>query len=340
MDTACAVAAPRPPGSEPSPPPPGGAEQWVDMRRHISLTFAGVSLGTTTVRCLALVGALGRPAHPLTPAVLDRLPPGARAVYLSSQTIARRLPTVFTLGRGFCYVPLQGARLFIDLNGSFDAYLGKFSAKTRNTMRRKMRRFVEAESGGAAFREFRRPDEMPEFHALAAEVSRKGYQHRLLRAGIDPSPAFLDDLSRRAAGGEVRGYILSRGGRAIAYMFCEARCGDLVVDKMGFDPACGADSPGLVLLSMALRHLFDGGEFRRLDLGEGVYPYKEHLATGSIDVAEIFCFPRTVRNAALVGLHLGSGAASAVLRSALEALGLAHRLKKIIRHGAGRNRRE
>jgi hypothetical protein len=50
---------------------------------------------------------------------------------------------VSRLSRGICYVPSQGKRFLIDLNGSFEAYLGKFRKKTRYTMRRKLRVFSQ-----------------------------------------------------------------------------------------------------------------------------------------------------------------------------------------------------
>ena len=252
-----------------------------------------------------------------------------------SQTISAKLPRVSRLGRGICYVPLQDTRFFIDLNGSFEAYLGKFNKKTRETMRRKIRLFTRASNGSVEWREFRCAEDMAEFHSLASEVSRKTYQHRLLRAGIDPSPSFREEMVRGAIEGHLRGYILFRQQKPIAYMFCRARCGDLVLEKMGFDPSFAADSPGFVLFWFALQRLFASGDFHRLDLVTGAYPYKAHLATGSVEVAEIYCFPWNFRNAALVFMHSAVAGAANLLRSALEALGIARRLKYMIRHRVG-----
>ena len=107
------------------------------------------------------------------------------------------------------------------------------------------------------------------------------------------------------------------------------------VDKMGFDPAFAADSPGLVLFCLLLQRLFAGDEFRRLDLGEGAYPYKAHLATGSVEVAEIYCFPWNWRNVAFVTIHSAVASAANLVRCTLEVLGIARRLKYMIRHRVG-----
>jgi hypothetical protein len=317
----------------------GSDGQWLELTRHIRFTFAGMFVGAVSFRCMTLVGPLGRRAYPLTPSLYNLLPEGVRALHICSQTISAKLPRVSRLGRGICYVPLQGRRYFIDLDGSFEAYLGKFSAKTRNTMRRKIRRFTQPSNGPAHWREFRYAEDMATFHSLASEVSGKGYQHRLLRAGIDPSPSFREEIARRAIEGHLRGYILFRQQTPIAYMFCQGRYGDLVVEKMGFDPSFAGDSPGLVLLCLTLQRLFAGGEFRRLDLGEGEYPYKAHLATGSVEVAEIYCFPWNLRNAAFVATHSAVTGAASLLRSTLQVIGVAQGLKKMIRRGIGRTPR-
>lgn len=317
-------------------PDDAGHGEWVELLRDIRFTFAGLFAGAVSVRCRTLLGPLGRRPYPLTPAIFDALPDGIRALHICGQTISARLPRLSRLGRGICYVPLQGTRFFIDLNGSFEAYLAKFSAKTRNTIKRKIRRLTRVSGGAVEWREFRDPGDMAEFHRLGSEVSGRTYQHRLLRAGIDSSPSFREVLVRGAIADRVRGYILFWQMVPIAYMFCQARCGDLVVEKMGFDPAFAADSPGLVLFCLVLESLFCGREFRRLDLGEGAYPYKAHLATGSVEVAEIYCFPWSWRNMTFVGLHTAVDIAGNSLRAALQCLGLAQTLKNLIRHGIDR----
>jgi CelD/BcsL family acetyltransferase involved in cellulose biosynthesis len=306
--------------------------QWIELAERFRFTFAGLFLGAVSFRCLTLQRPLGEPPYPLDPSLFDRLPQGVRALHIGSQTISAKLPRVSRLGRGIRYVQLQGTRFFIDLNGSFDTYLGKFRERSRHYMKRNVRRFTRACDGSVLWREFRDATDMAEFHSLASEVSRKSYQHRLLRAGIDTSPAFREELLRGAVAGRVRGYILFRQQTPIAYMFCQARCGDLVFEKTGFDSAFAAHSPGFVICWFALQRLFADGEFRRFDFGEGEYPHKAHLATGSVEVAEIYCFPWNFRNVALVVTHSTVVGAANLLTSTLKILGIAQRLKKMIRH--------
>jgi hypothetical protein len=304
---------------------------WLEVSRRMRFTFASVFLGSVNFRCMMLSRPLGQPPYPLTPSLFDLLPRGVRAVHICSQSISSKLPRVSLLGRGISYVPLQGKRFFVDLNGSFDSFMGKFRAKTRETIRRKIRRFTEASGNRVLWREFSDSRDAIEFHSLASEVSRKTYQHRLLRAGIDPSSSFGQQLVRMAIDNELRGYVLFCREIPVAYMLCQTRYTDLVLENTGFDPSFAADSPGLVLLCLVLEQLFARKEFSRFDFGEGAYSYKEQMATGSIEAAEIYYFPINLANAALVAVHSGVEIAASFLRSTLRALGLLQGLKKMVR---------
>ena len=316
---------------------PGGHEpqsvgdaQWVELPRRFAFTFAGLSVGAVSCCCMSLVRPLGQPPYLLTPTALRMLPEGARALHIS-QPIVAMLPRVSRLGRGICYVPTQGRRYLIDLTGSFAGYLSKLQKETRHNLRRRVRRYAEACGGTVEWREFRHVSEMIEFHRLASEVSSKTYQHRLLRAGIDAAPSFREELVRGALADRVRGYLLFHRGSPIAYQLARARSTDLVFEKTGFDPAYAAHSPGMVLHHVILEQLFASGEFRQLDFGEGAYEYKASLATGSIEAAEIYWFPWSLRNAAFVVSHSAVAAIGGLLRAALEAFGIAQRVKKLVR---------
>jgi CelD/BcsL family acetyltransferase involved in cellulose biosynthesis len=310
--------------------------QWLELTERFRFTFAGLFISAVSFRCLTLQRSLGQPPYPVSPSLFRLLPAGARGLHICLQTISRRLPRLSPLGSGIRYVPVQGTRYFIDLNDTFEAYIAKFGAKTRETMRRKIRRFTQGSNSRVPWREFRSAEDMAEFNSLAGEVSAKTYQHRLLHAGLDPSPSFWQELVRDAAVNRVRGYVLFYQQMPIAYMFCRTRCSDLVVETMGFDPSFAAYSPGLVLFWFVLQRLLAGHEFRFLDLGEGAYPYKAHLATGSIEVAEIYCFPWNPKNVVLVVAHSAVSAAAALLKCTLEILGVGRRLKKFIRGEASR----
>jgi Acetyltransferase (GNAT) domain len=282
---------------------------------------------------MILMRVLGEPEYPITSGLLDLIPPGVRALQIRSQPIAAHLPRISRIGRGIRYVPTQGRRFFIDLDGSLNAYLAKFKKKARYTIKRTIRIFAEFSGDSVQWQEYSHPAQMPEFRALAIKVSRKSYQHRQLRAGLDDSPSYWDEIVSCAADDRMRGHILFSRGTPVAYSLCRAFSDVLVCEKVGFDPAYAAYSPGLVLFYLVLQRLFSGDRFRCFDLGPGEYPYKARFATASIFTAEIYYFPFTYRNAWLVGVHTGFNVAEDLLKSILSSMELKRALKKVLRRG-------
>ena len=95
------------------------------------------------------------------------------------------------------FVRQRYRRSYARLDGDFEAYLGTFSAKSRSTCRRKLRKLAERSGGTLDVRCYRSEAEIGEFHALARALSARTYQERLLDAG----PAGRG----RRAGGDARG---------------------------------------------------------------------------------------------------------------------------------------
>jgi CelD/BcsL family acetyltransferase involved in cellulose biosynthesis len=79
------------------------------------------------------------------------------------------------------YVPAQYTHYYTALSGTFEAYLSKFSAKTRNTLRRKIKRFLEL-GEGCYMREYKRAEEMGE--EGFAEIEAGVNAHRNIEAII------------------------------------------------------------------------------------------------------------------------------------------------------------
>jgi hypothetical protein len=310
--------------------PDSGADgPWVALKERLPFVFNGIFLGTVIVRSMTLFRQLGQPPLPINPSLFGRIPESARALHISGQTISAKLPRVSLLSNGLCYVLSQDKRFFIDLSGSFEAYLGKLNKRWRYTIRRKLKLFSQIPDGVSRWREYRSPTDIAEFYHLAGEVFRKTWQHRQLRWEMDASQ---EELISRATGSRSRGYILFHEQTPIAYILCQAWHGDLVLRKVGFDQLFGSESPGSVLLWLVIEQLFTNTEFRRLDFGVGAMPYKAHFATGSIEAAEIYCFPWNFRNVALVFSHAALNEVATAVRSTLQALGVAQRLKKMIRY--------
>lgn len=233
------------------------------------------------------------------------------------------------------YAPTYYRHHFIELNGTFDEYLAKFSSKTRATLKKKVKRFAELSGGKLDFAEFTRPEEMETFLREARAVSAVSYQERLLDCGIPQGDAFLDKLKGWAANDGVRGYILRQDGTPVAYLCCPVHDGVVDYDWCGYDPTWRSHSPGTVLFYKMLERLFAEKKHRLFDFTEGDSAHKELFATGSTMCADLWYFRRTPRNLAIVNGFAAAREAVKWANATLDRYNLKGRVRAFIRRGQG-----
>lgn len=246
-----------------------------------------------------------------------RFSPEVEVIAIHSLPVDQDLPRFTRLAHSYRYVPEHFRHYYIEANGAFEDYLKGLDPKSRHEMARKVRRFASLSENKLCCREFRRPEEIEEYHALALAVSRKTYQTQLLDAGMPEGEEFRRELLDWAAAGLVRGYILFHNSEPIAYGFCRGLRETLLYVHTGYDPGFSSLSPGIVLLNCILERFFAEHRFRRLDFGGGNAQWKRSYATASARCAVVFYFRPTLRNLGLIGLHRAmaafSGAAAALL---------------------------
>src|SRR5260370_41977233 len=177
---------------------PGHA--WTERRSRLKFSFAGVLLFSVNLRALVREapvfgispdGAADPPDH-------ASIPPGVRAVRVRSLPVKRHIPRVSFLSSWIRYAPAQYRRFYVEIDRTFEAYLSKFSSKSRNTLRRKVRQFTEGSTGDTARRVFRTPAELPLFHRLAPSHLETTIQRQFLDAGAPNTPHFATELQALA----------------------------------------------------------------------------------------------------------------------------------------------
>lgn len=263
------------------------------------------------------------PERPLEPGTVGYL---LRGVPLSGPR------PLFERRDGFCiYTPHRYRRYFVDLRQSFADYEQGLRAKSRSTIRRKVKKFAGFCGGEIDFRVYRRPEEMAAFHEHARQVSAITYQEKLLDAGLPDDPGFADTLRQRAAHDGVRAYLLFHDGRPISYLLLTATDDLLAYDFLGFDPAYRDWSIGTVLHWLALQDLLAEQRFRMLDFTEGEGQQKRQFGTGAVDCANIYCIRYTARTVVLLRLHAGMDRLAAAAGSLAARLGLHARIRRLMR---------
>lgn len=263
----------------------------------------------------------------------DELTEGSQGFAVRGLPIAAKLPPISQTGDYLRYVPLQYQHCYIDLGQSFEDYKKKFSAKTKSTISRKIRKYADHCGGSVSWKTYKTPGEMQEFFRHARTVSKKTYQERLLDAGIPDSEDFIRQAELLAANQRVRAYILFDGERPVSYLYCPVHDGVLIYAYLGYDPGYARMSVGTVLQWLAVEQLFNEGRFRYFDFTEGQSEHKRLFATHLRQCANIFFVKRTLRNTVLVYSHLFMECFSKWLGAMLDRLGLKTKIKRFLRFG-------
>lgn len=234
----------------------------------------------------------------------------------------------------------RSVRHYVDLSGDFDAYLGRFSGKTRNGLRRKVRRFTR-EFGEPALRVYGRGEGgFDAFFDAARAVSAETYQELMFDAGLPTEPEAIAEMRVALTNGRARGYALFAGDEPGAYLYCP-RVGDaLEYQFVGFRPRYSGYSPGTVLLMLVFERLFADGDVGTFDFGEGSHAdgYKAFFATDGVPFQTVFALRATPANALLLLGQWLCDRLSEVAGAALSRLGLKQRVRALMRRlrGVGR----
>ena len=262
--------------------------------------------------------------------------PAEVAGYQLRRTAVERFPRgVSRQGDWLCYSPRHDHLYFVDLDGSFDAYLQRRSAKSRQNLKRSVKRFTDGNPG--ALEIATEPQAMAGFHQEAVAISRHTYQERMLNAGLPATAEFLQAMERAAERGDARGYLLrDRQGQAIAFAWCSARGDTMVYEVIGYLPQHADQSPGTVLLYLILEDLFALGKHRLLDFGSGSAFYKEAFATGCLEFADCYLLRPSVGHRCRVWLHWGMERFSASVGAWLDRVGLKKKIRLLMRGGAAK----
>lgn len=262
-----------------------------------------------------------------------QLPTGSVGFQLRRTAVQRFPRGLSRQGGWLCYSPRQERLYVVDIAGSFDDYLKRRSAKSRQNLKRAVKRLQEGNAD--ALQVVTSPEDMPAFHREAVDISRQTYQTQLLGAGLPDTPAFLQSMQDKAARGEARGYLLRDQGQSVAFAWCAARGATLVYEVIGYRPEQAERSPGTVLLYLILEDLFELGHYPVLDFGPGHAFYKEAFATRHIDFADAYLLRAGWGHAWRLWLHQRVDAFSEAVGAWLERHGWKRRIRQAMRAAAG-----
>ena len=154
----------------------------------------------------------------------------------------------------------------IDLPASFEDYMSGFSGKTKQTLKRSLRRIDEEYSG--RFCVVTTADKVEWFLKVGEQISQLTYHWHLgQRICCDESNrrAYMED----AEAGRLRCYILFAGEQPCAVARGTIRDNVWHYETTGFDPVYEKASPGTVMLLRVIEDLITNTDCHILDFGVG-----------------------------------------------------------------------
>jgi len=229
------------------------------------------------------------------------------------------------------FVRQRYRRFYARLDQDFDAWLAGFSAKSRSTCRRKLKRFAERSGGRIDVRAFASEAEIERFYEAARAVSTRTYQERLLDAGLPDGPEALAQMRELARAGRARGWLLFLEDRAIAYLYAPAEGSALVYAYLGYDPDFADLSPGTVLQLEAMRQLMAERGFDLFDFTEGEGQHKKLFSTGSIDCVDLLLVRPRLANLVIGHALNGFDAAVALAKRVAHRIGAGGVVRRLAR---------
>lgn len=276
--------------------------------------------------------ALDAVAPPLEPKAYEALlHPDADGVLCRRVEASGMEVGVGRYGPWLRYVRSRDVHHFIEVQPSWDSYFTQFTGKSRQNLRRSVKRFTERQNGSTGVELITSPDEIARFHREALQISEQTYQHKLLKSGLPSSDSFRAHLDQLAREGRARGYLLRDAGQPIAYAWCSLSEEVFKYEVVGYLPEAADLSPGTVLLCHIVEDAHSLPGCRFIDFGPGEAQYKSMFANRKVEYVDLYLFRMTWRNLLLVGLHRGLSLFSEGLGRLLETLGLKARIKRLMR---------
>lgn len=222
-------------------------------------------------------------------------------------------------------------RHYIDMGTGFDAYLGRFSGKTRSTLRRKARKLADETPGGYTVTRHGTPAEIEAFLAAALPLSARTYQARLLDAGLPGDAPARRAMLEAAEADRMRAFLLHAGGAPVAYLALPVVGETLVYAHLGYDPAYAHASVGTVLQMEALEALFAEQRYRWFDFTEGDGAHKALFGTHHAACTSLMLLEPTLANRTLLGARAGFDAGVTGAKALAQRSGALGRVRAILR---------
>jgi|GEM_PF-615767 len=216
----------------------------------------------------------------------------------------------------------------IELPESFDAYMARFKSRTRNTLRRKVKKF-----GECRLERITELDQLPEFLSAAHEISRNTWQTAVLGLRIHDDDREYEYFTTLSQLQSLRAYLLWQRDTPVSFCVGTQFNGVFDYEEVGYDRRFAQASPGQVMVLKMIEDLYRSGTPRLFDFGGGDAEYKRQFANCQSESGNVWLLSPGVRSFAIRSYFDSRRFLTRTLRTACRKAGVMNRLRQLTRRG-------
>lgn len=212
-----------------------------------------------------------------------------------------------------------------------ELYWQKFSSKTRQTFRRKLKKF-----GRTHLSRIEDVSQVADFLQAAHQISLQTWQTRQFGLRVRNDRAELARFCELARLGLLRSYLWFVEDQAVAFTIGFQDHGRFYYEEVGYLPEFARFSPGQMMLIQMIDDLIAHHRAEWFDFGGGDADYKELFATHSSRSGTVWLFPPTLQGATTHAYLETSHYFRRTARQLLTRYGDATRWRQWVRYGGKR----
>ena len=186
--------------------------------------------------------------------------------------------------------------IYLEPGGSLEAFLEGKQKRTRNTLKRRVKKLREHGAGSLECVRVETEDQVDAFYESAFAVAEKSWQHKSLGRCLEETSLYRNNLRSLARLGALRAYLLKCGGIPCAFVIGYQPEDILQFEQTAYSSDFARLSPGTVLYYMMLEDLYRYRPPRLVNHGIGVTPHKRLFSNRESLDTSAYLFRPTIRN--------------------------------------------
>jgi CelD/BcsL family acetyltransferase involved in cellulose biosynthesis len=186
--------------------------------------------------------------------------------------------------------------IYMETGPSADSFLKEKQRRTRNTLKRRVKKLSEYGAGSLECRRVDAEAEVDEFYESALAIARESWQFHNLGRSLDETALCRANLHNLARIGCLRAYLLQCGGKPCAFVIGYQYQDILQFEQTAYTPEFANLSPGTVLYYLMLEDLYRHRPPSFVNHGIGVTPHKRLFSNRTLHDTTVYLFRPSMRN--------------------------------------------